>query len=190
MRPPLSEAEYRSLSEQKAADFRSFAGLNPGLLAVTGAIFAAGLARHSTGGIVLSPAPLLLAVFQLVRNAELQLQMITYLAVFAPASGGNWERDIAEVRPRYWKSRPGFAQHLRRPSAWNVWILASVLVTETLVAFPWLTGLPHGQRAFIFASLVNIAASAFLLDTSRRIEGEREVWRKLWEEYRGESPEA
>jgi hypothetical protein len=189
MRPSLSQGEYRSLSDQKAADFRSFAGLNPGLLAVTGAIFAAGLAQKSTVAIVLSPTPLLLAVFQLVRNAELQLQMTTYLAVFAPATGGNWERDIAEVRPRYWKSQPRFARHIRRASAWNVWILASIFVTETLVAFPWLTDLAHGQRAFILASLVNLAASVFLLDTSRRIEGEREDWTKLWEEYRGESPE-
>jgi hypothetical protein len=189
MRPSLSEEEYRSLSDQKAADFRSFAGLNPGLLAVTGAIFAAGLAQKSTVAIVLSPAPLLLAVFQLVRNAELQLQMTTYLAVFAPASGGNWERDIAEVRPRYWKRHLGFARHIRRASAWNVWVVASVIITETLVAFPWLTGFPHGQLAFISASAVNLVASWFLLATSRRIEGERDVWTKLWETYRGETPD-
>jgi hypothetical protein len=177
------------LSDQKAADFRSFVGLNPGLLAVTGAIFAAGLSQDSTIAIVLSPAPLLLAVFQLVRNAELQLQMTTYLAVFAPTTGGSWERDIAEVRPRYWKRQPKFGRHIRRASAWNVWVLAGIFVTETLVAFPWLSGLAHGQRAFIVASAVNLGASLFLLNTSRRIESERKVWTDLWETYRGESPD-
>ena len=187
MRPSLSEEEYRSLSDQKAADFRSFAGLNPGLLAVTGAIFAAGLAQENTVAIVVSPLPLLLAVFQLVRNAELQLQMTTYLAVFAPVSGGKWERDIARVRPRYWERQSGFARHIRRASAWNVWVVASVLITETIVAFPWLTGLRHGLLAWILATVVNLAASWFLLDTSQRIEDERAVWTKLWETYRGET---
>jgi hypothetical protein len=189
MRPPLSQEEYRSLSEQKAADFRSFVGLNPGLLAVTGAIFAAGLSQHSTIAILLSPTPLLLAVFQLVRNAELQLQMATYLAVFAPATGGSWERDIAEVRPRYWTRQGKLAKHLGRASGWNVWILASVIITEMIVAFPWLTNWAHGERAFIIASVVNIAASGFLLDTSRRIESKRQVWTEVWKDYRGESPD-
>jgi hypothetical protein len=189
MRPSLSQEEYRSLSDQKAADYRSFVGLNPGLLAVTGAIFAAGLSQNSMIAILLSPAALLLAVFQLVRNAELQLQMTTYLAVFAPATGGSWERDIAEVRPRYWEDQPKLAQHLRRASGWNVWILASVIITETIVAFPWLMGSIHGERAFILASVVNLLASVFLLNTSRRIESKRKIWTKLWETYRGETPD-
>jgi hypothetical protein len=189
MRPPISQEEYRSLSDQKAADYRSFLGLNPGLLAVTGAIFAAGLSQHSTIAIVLSPAPLLLAVFQLVRNAELQLQMATYLAVFAPATGGSWERDVAEVRPRYWARQGKLAKHLGRASGWNVWILASVVITETIVAFPWLTNWAHGERTFFIASAVNCAASWFLLKTSQRIESKRKVWTEVWEEYRDESPD-
>jgi hypothetical protein len=190
LRPRISEQEYRSLSDQKAADFRAIVQLNPGLLAVTGALFAAGLSQKSTIAIVLAPVPLLLAVFQLVRNAELQLQMATYLAVFAPATGGSWERDIAVVRPRYWALQPKFARYIRRASGWNVWILAGLIVTETIVAFPWLTGLSHGPLAFVIATVVNICAGAFLVDTSRRIEHERGVWTRVWEAYRDESPDS
>jgi hypothetical protein len=189
MRPALSEDEYRSLSDQKAADFRAIVALNPGLLAVTGAIFAAGLSQKSTIAIVLSPAPLLLAVFQLVRNAELQLQMATYLAVFAPPTGGSWERDIATVRPRYWADPPRHGQYIRRVSGWNVWVLAGFIVTETIVAFPWLTHLSDGPTGFVVASAVNLAASTYLVNTSRRIERERDVWTKLWENYRDETPD-
>jgi hypothetical protein len=189
MRQPLSPEEYRLLSDQKAADFRSFLQLNPGLLAVTGALFAAGLSQKSTIAIAVSPLPLLLAVFQLVRNAELQLQMATYLAVFAPVEGASWERDIAVVRPRYWKQQPKRAHFIRRASGWNVWIIAGFIVTEVIVAFPWLTHLPHGQRAFVVASICNLVASRYLMSTSERIERERENWTTLWTEYRDEPPE-
>ena len=189
MRPSLSPEEYRLLSEQKAADFRAIVQLNPGLLAVTGAIFAAGLAQESTIAIVLSPAPLLLAVFQLVRNAENQLQMATYLAVFAPATGGGWERDIAAVRPRYWAQQSGFGRHIRRTSGWNVWIIAGFVITETIVAFPWLSHLSNGAIWFGVASAVNLTANAYLVNSSRRIEHTRDVWTKLWEGYRDETPD-
>lgn len=187
MRPRLSEGEYRSLSDQKAADFRTIVQLNPGLLAVTGAIFAAGLSQKSTVAIALCPAPLLLAVFQLVRNAELQLQMTTYLAVFAPLAGGSWERDIAAVRPRYWARQRRFGQYIRRASGWNVWILAGFVITETIVAFPWLASFADGPTTFVAASVVNVCASLYLFDTSRRIERERDVWTELWESYREET---
>jgi hypothetical protein len=186
MRQLLSPEEYRLLSDQKAADYRSFVQLNPGLLAVTGAIFAAGLSQRGTIAIVISPLPLMLAVFQLVRNAELQLQMTTYLAVFAPAEGGNWERDIAVVRPRYWDEQPQRGGFIRRASGWNIWILAGFVITETIVAFPWLADLSHGARAFAAASVCNLVASRYLFHTSRRIETERETWTKLWTIYRDE----
>lgn len=186
MRQLLSPEEYRLLSDQKAADYRSFLQLNPGLLAVTGAIFAAGLSQDSTIAIVMSPLPLLLAVFQLVRNAELQLQLATYLAVFSPVEGGNWERDVAAVRPLYWAQQSGPAKSLRRPSSWNVWIIACFIVAEMIVVFPWLSHLAHGQRAFIIASVCNLLASGYLVRTSDRIERERKKWTELWTEYRNE----
>jgi hypothetical protein len=184
----LSAEEYRLLSDQKAADFRSFLQLNPGLLAVTGAIFAAGLAERSTIAIVLSPLPVLMAVFQLVLNAELQLQLATYLAVFGPSEGGAWERDIAAVRPKYWKRRYARGRPaVLRPSAWNVWILFGFVLSEVLVAFPWMTGLPHGALAFCIASALNLAPTIWLMGTSSRVEKSRDVWTKLWKEHRDQS---
>ncbi len=177
------------LSDQKAADFRSFLQLNPGLLAVTGAIFAAGLSQKSTIAIVVSPLPLLLAVFQLIRNAELQLQLATYLDVFGPLEGGNWERDVAAVRPGYWAQQPRHCKFILRASGWNVWILAALAITEIIAAFPWLTHLPHGLRAFVLASACNLLPGWYLVGTSKRIERERAKWRGLWLDYRDESPE-
>ncbi len=183
MRSLLSVEEYSLLSDQKAADYRSFVQLNPGLLAVTGAVFAAGLSQKSTVAIVLSPLPLLLAVFQLVRNAELQLELTTYLAVFAPTDAASWERDIAEVRPRYWANEPKRLASIRRASGWNVWILASLVITETLVAFPWMSGFSHGDLAFVVASMINAAVHFYLFGTGSRIEKKRERWRDLWRSY-------
>ncbi len=188
MRPSISEREYRSLSDQKAADYRAILQLNPGLLAVTGAIFAAGVSQKSTIAVVLAAAPLLLAVFQLVRNAELQLQMTTYLAVFAPVTGGSWERDIAAVRPKYWGRQAGFAKHIRRVSGWNVWIVAGLIVSETIAVFPWLTSLPDGPLAFAITTGFMLWPSIYLVKTSERIEAARQVWTELWEAYRDETP--
>jgi hypothetical protein len=184
----MSPEEYRLLSDQKAADYRSFVQLNPGLLAVTGAIFAAGLTQKSTIAIVLSPLPLLLAVFQLVRNAELQLQLATYLDVFAPAEGGSWERDIAVVRPRYWDQQPQRCQFIRRASGWNVWVWAGLTISETIAAFPWLAHIPHGRWAFVLASAAYALPAPYLVRTSQRIERKRGEWQDLWTEYRDESP--
>jgi hypothetical protein len=186
VRPPISEQEYRSLSDQKAADYRAILQLNPGLLAVTGAIFAAGVSQKSTIAVVLAAAPLLLAVFQLVRNAELQLQMTTYLAVFGPGTGGTWERDIAAVRQRYWDRDTGRASRIRRASGWNVWIVAGLMVSETIFAFPWLSGLPDGPLALVIATILLILPAKYLLNTSERIEAQRKVWTELWEAYRKE----
>lgn len=172
------------LSGQKADDFRSFAQLNPALLATTGAIFAAGVARQSTEAIVLSPIPLLLAVFQLAINTQLQLQLVTYLAVFGSAEGGRWERDVAKVRPEVYAERFGKRPSFLRPSGWNTWILFAVLTTEVIVAFPWLTGLPHGCRAFFLASAANACSGLWLLGTSDRVDDVHKIWTRHWEDHR------
>lgn len=187
MNGDLSPDEYRMLSGQKADDFRSITQLNPTLLATTGAIFAAGVARGSTLAIVLSPLPLLLAVFQLIRNTELQLQMITYLAVFGPAGEGRWERDIATVRPRFWAKHYDKRPGLLRPSIWNTWILFAVLTTELLIAFPWMTGLCGGLLAFVAGTVVNALLARALWGTSDRIETVRGEWTELWSQYRTET---
>jgi hypothetical protein len=186
----LSEEEYRLLSDQKAADFRSFAQVNPGLLAVTGALFAAGLAKDSTTAVALSPIPLLLAVYQFVRNAELQVQLTTYLAVFGPAVQGRWERDVACVRESYYKDRYGRRPKVLRPSAWNVWILFAVLLTELLVAFPLMTGMTHGLRAFAVGSALNLIQGWWLMRTSGRIEKARTKWTGIWQGRRDELEES
>jgi hypothetical protein len=188
MRSRLSPEEYRLLSDQKAADYRSFVQLNPGLLAITGAIFVGALHEQRPPIMVLATLPLLLAVFQLVRNSELQVQMTTYLAVFGPEGEGQWERDIAAVRPRYWKSATK-SRGLWRASAWNVWILAAALITEVLVAFPVLSSWRHHPGwTLLIGTLLNVVACWYLFATSDRIEKKRDEWTRLWQEYLQEHP--
>jgi hypothetical protein len=188
MRQRLSPDEYRMLSDQKAADYRSFLQLNPGLLAVTGAVFVGALHDQRPVTMLLTPLPLLLAVFQLVRNAELQVQMTTYLAVFGPDGEGQWERDIAEVRPRFWKSQPGKSK-LGRASGWNVWIIASAIITEALVVFPILAAWPHHPVwTALGGTALNAVACWYLAKTSGRIETQRDAWTGLWEQYLQETP--
>ena len=186
MRPRLQPEEYRLLSDQKAADFRSFVQLNPSLLAVTGAIFVGALHEERPFVMLLAALPILLAVFQLARNAELQLQMATYLAVFAPEKNGQWERDIAAVRPLYWKSKPT-EKGIGRASGWNVWILAAALMTEVLAAFPMLAGWHHHPGwTLLGGSVLNFASCLYLFKTSDRIELVRGEWTELWEAYLNE----
>lgn len=190
MRPRLSPDEYRLLSDQKAADYRTFLQLNPGLLAVTGAIFVGSLHEQRPLTMLLAPLPLLLAVFQLVRNSELQLQMITYLAVFGPEGEGQWERDIAAVRPRYWES-DSHRPNIWRPSGWNVWIIGAGVITEVLVMFPVLAAWSHHPGwTLLIGTLMNALSCCCLSVMSSRIETKRDRWTVLWNEYLQETPSA
>src|SRR4051794_10478583 len=115
----LSIDEYRSLSDQKAADWRSISDVNPTLFGVAGAIFAAGVAQRQPEVVALSPLALYLGVWHMIRHARLQLSLITYLATYSPEDV-SWERDIAQVRPRIWQEhrghKPAWLAELLRPS--------------------------------------------------------------------------
>ncbi|MBA3327620.1 MAG: hypothetical protein H0T43_04885 [Solirubrobacterales bacterium] len=187
LREELSDAEYRSLSEQKAQDYRAFVQMIPPLIAVAGAIYAGGLAKSSALAIALSPIPLVVAVWQLVGNTRLQLQLITYLAVFGPSEQGRWERDIAEARPKFWgrHTAPLNRKGLRL-SAWTIWLFFSTLTTVIILLFPPMVGLRHGWLVTGIGALVYGAVFSWLYRYAAGIEDLREDWTAIWEEQKGE----
>lgn len=73
--------EYARLSDQKAKDWRSVSNVNPTLFGVAGVIFAAGVAEENAVILALRRFPCF-SVFHMIRNAKLQMQMITYLGRF------------------------------------------------------------------------------------------------------------
>lgn len=200
-RAPLAKEEFLALSNQKADDWREITRISVSFLGVAGAFFTAGVAKGSAWVIVLSPIPLLLGVLQMTKNARLQLQMITYLNVFSPFEDTSWERDIAKVRPVFWKvsehgriaSRveriqqldgPDLARHLTHPSQWDVWLFLTLLVGTGVDAIPLIVGFEDGLEAFLAGMLTLIAGSIALWRDIRRIEPERGQWEELWKRYR------
>jgi hypothetical protein len=183
----LSQDEYASLSDQKADDWRSISEVNPTLFGVAGAIFAAGVAESQPEVVALSPVPLYLGVWHMVRHARLQLQMITYLDVFAPAEI-SWERDIAVVRPKFWEQSRGahrkWVAELMRPSAWNTWLGITAAISTVAILIPWLADYPNWCRAIWVGLPVSLAASVAVFWQSRKIQPDRERWTRLWEEHK------
>jgi hypothetical protein len=198
----LSREEYLSLSEQKAEDWRSISSVNPTMFGAAGALLAAGVSQNEAIVVALSPLPLFLSVWHMVRHARLQLQMITYLAVFAGEEHYSWERDLAIVRPRYWAKyrRPhvvawvplsnrleGVAAWLVAPAAWNTWLLISLAVAIPVELIPVL-GDDYSDTGLALAlGVVSLGlVAALVIKGSRRIETERTQWTALWERHRDE----
>lgn len=198
----LSNEEYLALSDQKAEDWRSISGVNPTMFGAAGGLLAVGVSQHEAIIVALSPLPLFLSVWHMVRHARLQLQMITYLAVFAPDATSSWERDLATVRPRYWTqyrqprippSVP-FADHLRKtvgwlkaPAAWNTWLLISLAVATPVELLPILgDGYSDTDLAFTIGVLSVAVVAVLTIRGSSRIETERRQWTRLWTEYQDE----
>jgi hypothetical protein len=198
----LSEQEYLTLSDQKAEDWRTITQVNPALFGVAGVLFAAGVSEEVAWATVMSPLPLLLGVFHMVRNAKLQLPMITYLATHTPFGSASWEHDIAIVRPRFWKRKAatGLSNRVRRlgrmgprvadelsrlsrPSAWNTWLAVTLLVGVAADLFPVLAGHNQGWIAFGAGIGALIAGSVLVGSQAKTIEDDRDLWTELWEQY-------
>jgi hypothetical protein len=183
----LSHDEYKTLSDQKADDWRSISEVNPTLFGVAGAIFAAGVAQRQPEVVALSPLPLFLGVWHMVRHARLQLPMITYLATHAPGNP-SWERDIAVVRPKFWAATRGnkadCLAEVMRPSAWNTWLAITVLLSAVAISVPALAGYPAWCRAIWIGAIVLAAGTTSLIRQARKIEPDREHWTRLWQEHK------
>jgi hypothetical protein len=208
--PQLDSEQFLALSDQKAADWRAITQMSTAFLAFAGALFAAGVGQRAAFIVVLTPVPLLFGVFHMIRNARLQLQMITYLATFGPASeGASWERDIQEVRHRFWerserpkwikkaegrwKGHPGILHLLRvlvDPSAWHTW-LAIALTIGLIVDFVPLmaTGYHDAGLALILGLAVLAVGGLICFRGGLKIESTRKTWIEIWEQYRDEIAE-
>jgi hypothetical protein len=182
----LRDDEYKILSDQKADDWRAISAVNPTLFGVAGAIFAAGVAQHQSEVVALSTLPLYLGVWHMVRHARLQLQMITYLAIHAPP-GPSWERDIADVRPKFWAEtrgeKPAWLAELMRPSAWNTWLIITTFVSILAVLVPVFASYPDCSRAISIGIAESGMGSALVIWQSRKIQPERERWTQLWTDH-------
>lgn len=207
MRPPLDQEEFLALSNQKADDWREITAISASFLAIAAAFFTAGVTKNSAWVIVMSPMPLQLGVLQMTRNARLQLQLTTYLAAFTPFTDTSWEKDIAAVRPRFWaeakdgriasklrasksKAKRTLARHITNPSAWDLWLLISLIVGIGVDAVPLFLGLGDDLAAFLAGSALLFLGTWWLAREIARIEPERERWKALWARYRDEDSEA
>jgi hypothetical protein len=199
--PSISPEEYKALSDQKAQDWRAISEVNPTLFGVAGAIFAAGVAQSNAFVVALAPVPLFIGVWHMTRHARLQLQMITYLAVFAPA-GMSWERDVAAVRPLFWERarskgprflrandglQPEWLARLLRPSAWYTWLAISLVIALVATIIPPISGYSSAGYAVLLGAGIAAVASGIVIRQARQVEPDREVWTKLWEEHRSPS---
>lgn len=206
MRPPLNQEEFLALSNQKADDWREITAISASFLAIAAAFFTAGVSKNSAWLIVMSPAPLQLGVLQMTRNARLQLQLTTYLAAFTPFADTSWEKDVAVVRRRFWaeakdgriasklrasKLQPAktLARHITNPSAWDLWLLISLLVGIGVDAVPLFLGLDDDLAAFLAGLFLLSLGTFWLARDIARIEPERERWEALWASYREEVSE-
>jgi hypothetical protein len=206
MRQPLDREEFLALSNQKADDWREITAISASFLAIAAAFFTAGVTKNSAWIIVIAPLPLQLGVLQMTRNARLQLQLSTYLATFTPFPDTSWEKDVAVVRPRFWaeandgtvasklrasksKAAQTLARHITNPSAWDLWLMISLLVGIGVDSVPLFLGLDDDLGAFLLG-LVLLSLGAFgLARDIARIEPERKRWEELWVRYREEVSE-
>lgn len=202
--PVLNREEYLSLIDQKAADWRAITQMSTSFLVFAGALFAAGVGQRAAFVVVLTPIPLLFGVFHMVRNAILQLQMVTYLAVFSPFEGASWERDINEVRPRFWEEspkskpmawargrageRPRLLEILRgleHPSSWHVWLLIAFTIGFLVDLVPLLAnGYDAAGFAFGLGLATLLAGTLTIYRSVARIESTRRDWVDEWKRYR------
>jgi len=206
MRQPLNQEEFLALSNQKADDWREITAISASFLAIAAAFFTAGVTKESAWVIVMSPIPLQLGVLQMTRNARLQLQLTTYLAAFSPFTDTSWERDAAVVRPRFWaeaedgriasklrasrfKAAKTLARHITNPSAWDLWLLISLLVGIGVNAVPLFLGVDEGLAAFLIGLILLSLGTFWLGRDIARIEPERKRWEALWKRYREEVSE-
>lgn len=202
----LDREEFLALSNQKADDWREITAISASFLAIAAAFFTAGVTKESAWVIVMSPIPLQLGVLQMTRNARLQLQLTTYLAAFTPFTDTSWEKDIAVVRHRFWaeakdgriagklrdsKSKPAkiLARHITNPSAWDLWLLISLIVGIGVDAVPLFLGLGDNLAAFLVGLFVLALGTSWLARDIARIEPERERWEALWAQYKKERSE-
>jgi hypothetical protein len=203
----LDPEEFLALSNQKADDWREVTAISASFLAIAAAFFTAGISKDSAWIIVMSPLPLQLGVLQMTRNARIQLQLITYLAAFTPYTERSWEKDVAIVRPRFWaeakdgsvarklrsseaKGAQTLARHITNPSAWDLWIVISLLVGLGVIAVPLFLGLDDDLGAFVVGLVVLSLGAWGLTRDIARIEPERERWEALWARYRKENQES
>jgi hypothetical protein len=204
----LDREEFLALSNQKADDWREITAISASFLAIAAAFFTAGVSKNSAWVIVISPLPLQLGILQMTRNARLQLQLTTYLAAFTPFTHRSWEKDVAVIRPRFWaeaeaedgriarklrasesKSAKTLARHFTNPSAWDLWIVISLLVGIGVDGVPLFLGLDDDLGAFLVGLFVLSLGTLWLARDIARIEPERQRWEALWARYREESSE-
>lgn len=180
----ISAEEYARLSDQKAEDWRHISEVNPTLFGVAGAIFAAGVADEQAWILAMSPLPLFLGVFHMIRSAKLQIQMITYMAA-ARESAGTWEADISRLLRPVWRAREsqgvrsllGFVGRL---SAWNTW-LAIAFTTDVLVnVTSWVGGYEDAPLASAVGVALAITFGTLLALQANAIEKERDMWTVAW----------
>lgn len=204
----LDREEFLALSNQKADDWREITAISASFLAIAAAFFTAGVSKNSAWVIVMSPLPLQLGVLQMTRNARLQLQMTTYLAAFTPFTDRSWEKDVAVVRPRFWaeaevedgriarrlraaesKRANTLARHITNPSAWDLWLVISLLVGIGVDGVPLFLSLDDALGAFLVGLFVLSVGTWGLTRDIARIEPERKHWEAQWARYKEENPE-
>lgn len=202
----LDREEYLALIDQKAADWQTITQMSTAFLAFAGALFAAGVGQKAAFVVVLTSVPLLFGVFHMVRNAALQLQMVTYFAVFSPFEGVSWERDINEVRSRFWEQSPKsawmmnarkkvgdrqwlleFLRGIEHPSAWHIW-LAIALAVGLLASFvPLLAdGYKNAYCALALGLAILVVGGLIIYRSINRLEHLRKSWIAEWKSYRDE----
>jgi hypothetical protein len=177
----ISDEEYARLSDQKADDWRHISEVTPTLFGAAGAIFAAAIAEENAIVMMLAPVPLFLGVFHMIRNAKLQLQMITYLAAKGGESG-SWERDVAEVRPIVYSVMGERRNHLRRapPSSWNTWIVISGFTAALTIVVAATAGYTHWQIAAPAGVVIVLLLISALAVEGRTVEHDRKLWCAAW----------
>ena len=197
----LDKEEFLALSNQKADDWREITRISASFLGIAGVFFTAGLAKGSAWVVILAPLPMFLGVLQMSRNARLQLQMITYLSVYGTSGETSWEKNIAQVRPIYWREAPrgklaawveglsasrgrAWGRRLTNPLSWDSWFAIAVLVGLGIDSVPLFTGLDDSLAAFC-AGVASLALAGILAERDiERIEPERARWEALWNRHK------
>ncbi len=199
-RGELTQEEYLALSDQKAQDWRWISSVNPTMFGAAGALLAAGIAKEQAIVVAVSPLPLFLSVWHMVRHARLQLQMITYLDVFGPKGQASWERDLAVVRERFWLTyrKPKWAGFplakrlanvvgwFRGPQAWNTWLIISFAIAVPVELLPLLAGFDDACIGLTLGVATIVLSSALILRSSGKVFSERADWVTLWKAYQRE----
>jgi len=94
-----------------------------------------------------------------------------------------------KLRASKFKVAKTLARHITNPSAWDLWLLISVLVGIGVDAVPLFLGLHDDLAAFIIGLFLISLGTFWLARDIARIEPERERWEELWARYREEVSE-